>query len=192
MHGLFGPRPKGRGVDIMVTMPSEAAHDYGLVRDLLASGMDVARVNCAHDNATSWGDMIANLRRAEKDLGRHCRILMDLGGPKIRTAPLTPGPCVVKWRPKRDLLGRTVAPALVWLYAEDGGDPPPAVADACVPVRGDWLSDVKPGRPDPAAGCTGADPGAERRRGGGRRAVGRGGTDRVRRAGPPAGAPAGE
>jgi pyruvate kinase len=145
MRGLFGPRPDGRGVDIMVTLPSQAAHDYGLVRDLLASGMDVARVNCAHDNVTAWGDMIANLRRAEKDLGRHCRVLMDLGGPKIRTAPLAPGPRVVKWRPKRDLYGRTLAPALVWLYPEDSADPPPAAADACLPVRGDWLQEVQPG-----------------------------------------------
>jgi pyruvate kinase len=145
MRGLFGPRPEGRGVDIMVTLPSEAAHDYGLVRDLLASGMDVARINCAHDHAGVWGDMIANLSRARRDVGRHCRVMMDLGGPKIRTGPLAPGPCVAKWRPKRDLCGRTVAPALLWLYPEDSADPPPAAADACLPVRGDWLAEVKPG-----------------------------------------------
>jgi pyruvate kinase len=145
MRGLFGPRPEGRGVDIMVTLPSEAAHDCGLVRDLLASGMDVARINCAHDHAGTWGDMITNLRKAQKDVGRHCRVMMDLGGPKIRTAPLAPGPSVVKWQPKRDLCGRTVAPALLWLHPEGSGDPPPRAADACLPVRGDWLADVKPG-----------------------------------------------
>lgn len=143
--GLFGRKPQGRGVHIMVTLPSEAARDYGLVRDLLAGGMDVARVNCAHDNAGNWGDTISNVRRAEQELGRPCRVLMDLGGPKIRTVALPPGPSVVKWRPRRDLCGRTVAPALVWLYPEGGGDPPPAAADACVPVRGDWLDAVKPG-----------------------------------------------
>jgi pyruvate kinase len=145
MRGLFGPRPGNRGVDIMVTLPTEAARDYGLVRDLLASGMDVARVNCAHDDPRTWGDMLANLRRAQADVGRHCRVVMDLGGPKIRTAPLAPGPAVVKWRPKRDLCGRTLAPALVWLHPEASADPPPAAADACLPVRGDWLSAVKPG-----------------------------------------------
>jgi pyruvate kinase len=33
---LLGPSPKDRAVRIMVTMPSEAASDYELVRDLLA------------------------------------------------------------------------------------------------------------------------------------------------------------
>jgi pyruvate kinase len=32
---LFGPAPKGRGVRIMVTMPSEAAENYLLVQTLL-------------------------------------------------------------------------------------------------------------------------------------------------------------
>ncbi|MFI5401647.1 MAG: pyruvate kinase [Planctomycetota bacterium] len=145
MRGLFGPRPKERGVDIMVTLPSEAARDGALVRDLLLGGMDVARINCAHDEATAWGDMVGNIRRAETEVDRPCRVLMDLGGPKIRTAALAPGPRVVKWRPKRDLCGRTVAPALVWLYPEEGTDPPPAGADACLPVRGRWLSDVRQG-----------------------------------------------
>src|SRR5271166_208943 len=35
---LLGPAPEGRKVRIMVTIPSEAATDYGLVRDLVLSG----------------------------------------------------------------------------------------------------------------------------------------------------------
>jgi pyruvate kinase len=31
-------------------MPSEAATDHELVRDLLARGMNCMRINCAHDN----------------------------------------------------------------------------------------------------------------------------------------------
>jgi len=54
----------------MVTMPSEAAHDYALVHDLLESGMNCMRINCAHDDAAVWGRMIQNLRRAEASLGR--------------------------------------------------------------------------------------------------------------------------
>ena len=37
---LLGPSPANRAVRIMVTMPSEAASDYQLVRDLVAGGMD--------------------------------------------------------------------------------------------------------------------------------------------------------
>jgi pyruvate kinase len=39
-EALLGPPPAGREVRIMVTMPSEAADDPGLIRSLLAGGMD--------------------------------------------------------------------------------------------------------------------------------------------------------
>lgn len=47
---LLGPLRRDRAVRIMVTMSSEAAHDYVLVRDLLQNGMDCMRINCAHDD----------------------------------------------------------------------------------------------------------------------------------------------
>lgn len=82
---VFGPVPESRRGRIMVTMPSEAASDYNLIRDLLANGMDCIRINCAHDGPDAWAAMIANLRRAEAELGQTCRVAMDLGGPKVRT-----------------------------------------------------------------------------------------------------------
>ena len=42
----------------MVTMPSEAAELPDLVRDLVAAGMDVMRINCAHDDAAAWRRMV--------------------------------------------------------------------------------------------------------------------------------------
>src|SRR5690349_1667648 len=69
---LLGPPPSGRHVRIMVTMPTAAADDYTLVHDLLARGMDVIRINCAHDDPDTWGHIIDNLRRAERTLGRTC------------------------------------------------------------------------------------------------------------------------
>ena len=39
-NALLGAAPAGRSVRIMVTMPSEAADDYLLVRNLLQQGMD--------------------------------------------------------------------------------------------------------------------------------------------------------
>jgi len=112
---LLGPTRPGRGVRIMVTMPAEAATDYGLVRNLVEGGMDCARINCAHEGPAEWGRMIAHLHRAERAVGRHCRIEMDLAGPKIRTGTIRPGPAVVKLRPKRDALGHVTIPASVWL-----------------------------------------------------------------------------
>lgn len=54
----------------MVTMPSEAADDFQLVRQLLANGMDCMRINCAHDDSNAWGCMVAHLQRAKQELGR--------------------------------------------------------------------------------------------------------------------------
>src|SRR5215475_15188394 len=81
-EALLGVPAGKRSVRIMVTMPSEAATDPSPVRDLLAAGMDVMRINCAHDNPGAWVAMVNNLRRAERELGRSCKILTDLGGPR--------------------------------------------------------------------------------------------------------------
>ena len=54
-EAVLGPRPAGRGVAIMVTMPSEAADDYTLVSRLLQQGMDCMRINCAHDSPRAMG-----------------------------------------------------------------------------------------------------------------------------------------
>jgi hypothetical protein len=68
---LLGPAPRDRLVRIMVTMPSAAAEDVRLIEDLLRAGMDLMRINCAHDDATAWRKMAANLRRAEQVVGRN-------------------------------------------------------------------------------------------------------------------------
>ena len=120
----------------MVTMPSEAAHDYELVRDLLAGGMNCMQINCAYDDTEAWAEMIGNLRGAEQEVDTRCRILMDLVGPKLRTGPIEPDPQVIKWRPRRDRFGNVIRPARTWLTSPDSPQPPPAPADACLPVSG--------------------------------------------------------
>ena len=110
---LLGPRPEGRSVRIMVTMPTEAATDYALVRDLVAAGMDCMRVNCAHDGPAEWSRMIAHLRRASEETGRPCIVCVDIAGPKLRTGDIEPGPAVMKIRPQRDAWGRLASPAIV-------------------------------------------------------------------------------
>ena len=86
---IFGVRrPGAPHARIMATLPSEAANDAGLVERLIAAGMDCARINCAHDDAGVWAQMIAHIRTAEQELGKPCRILMDIAGPKCRIASL--------------------------------------------------------------------------------------------------------
>ena len=144
-EALLGPAPDGRSVRIMVTMPSEAATDYELVRDLLLNGMNCMRINCAHDGPDAWTAMVRHLRRAERETGKKCKVEMDVAGPKVRTGPIAPGPAVVKYRPRRDDLGRVVAPARIWLTSSTRPEPAPARADACLEVPGAWLKRLKRG-----------------------------------------------
>ena len=142
---LLGKPLAPHNAHIMVTMPAEAADDYRLVYDLMASGMDCMRINCAHDGPETWSRMIENLRRAEQALGQRCKVSMDLGGPKLRTGPLMPGPAVVKIRPRRDAFGKVREPARIWLWSDPGSQEPPASCDGCLRVATDWLQAVTPG-----------------------------------------------
>ena len=144
-EALLGAGTPGRHVRIMVTMPSEAANNYDLVYDLLKQGMDCLRINCAHDDEQTWTRMLEHLRRAEQTLGRSCRVMMDLAGPKLRTGPLEPGPTVVRVRPHRDVFGRVLAPARIWLTAAESPQSPPAPADACLPLPASWLGLLRTG-----------------------------------------------
>ena len=117
---LFGQSEPGREVRMMATMPSEAATDYAFVRDMVAAGMDCMRINCARDSEPAWLAMVENLRRAESEVGRKCRVMMDIAGPKLRTGKLEQGPQVVRIRPDRDAYGRVTRPATVVLSAEGG------------------------------------------------------------------------
>ena len=140
---MLGEPTEGRDVRIMVTLPSEAADDASFVHELNVAGMDIARINTAHDDATVWRRMIGNLHESNKVTGRECRITMDLAGPKLRTGDLKPGPGVVRIRPKRDALGRVIAPRRVRFVAEDLAWS--AQARGTVPVPRSCIEDAEVG-----------------------------------------------
>ena len=90
---IFGSRPRGAPrVRVMATLPPEAATHPELVDELVAAGMDCARINCAHDDAQAWGAMVANVRAASGRLERDCKVLMDIAGPKCRIAKVKAPP----------------------------------------------------------------------------------------------------
>lgn len=115
---LLGPTAPKRNVRIMVTLPAEAATDFSLVRKLVAGGMDVARINCAHDTPASWQAMVQHVRRAASEVGRTCRIAADLAGHKIRTGTLAQVAGVQHLKPQRDRYGRMLSAARLALYAQ--------------------------------------------------------------------------
>jgi len=123
---LLGPTRRLRSVRIMVTMPSEAATNEQLLVDLLRAGMDVMRINCAHDDPGTWRRMVENLRKAERVVGRKCKIQADLAGPKLRTGAVAPVGHFLRIKPARDVMGRVRAPATVWLTPSEAAEAAPA------------------------------------------------------------------
>ncbi|MEM1323479.1 MAG: pyruvate kinase [Bacteroidota bacterium] len=138
---LLGYRSKKRRTRIMVTMPTEAAHNYEMVHNMIAKGMNCARINCAHDDAETWKKMVDNVREASTKLKRRCKIAMDLGGPKIRTGALAPGPRIKKFRPPKDVRGRVLGPCEIWLGPEE----PSEKGLMHLPVDASYLEELKVG-----------------------------------------------
>ncbi len=132
---LLGSSHANHPVRVMVTMPPNAASDYLLVRDLVGAGMDIMRINCAHDDEAAWSGMIANLERANREFTRRCRVLMDLGGPKLRTGEIEGGLRILKLRPKRDVRDQLLQPARVWL-TDAAGPLEPIAGVPVVPLTG--------------------------------------------------------
>ena len=135
---VLGTAHGPRSTRVMVTMPSEAADDPSLVARMGEAGMDLARINCAHDDEAAWERMADSVRA----LPGGVRIAMDLAGPKLRTGPIAPGPEVVKVRPRRGPDGRVVRPARILLVAvAPGATPSPETTfdgpepDARIPVE---------------------------------------------------------
>ena len=150
-HAIFGPMRPARPTRIMVTLPSEAADAPELVASFVEAGMDVARINCAHDGPAAWERMAANVRAAADNAGRQVLVSMDLPGPKLRTGPIVDGPSVGRARSTRSEDGQVLAPARIWLTCVDA----PAASPAAIPparrptlsvwVDPAWLADRRLG-----------------------------------------------
>jgi pyruvate kinase len=136
-RALLGKKVKGSPIRIMVTLPSEAADDYRLIRDILVAGANCVRINCAHDGPDQWERMLAHVERARRATGRSCRTFMDVCGPKIRTGPLAPGPKVVRIHPAKDVRGNILGPEIVTLAPVPGA--------GLIPVSPELFAHLEPG-----------------------------------------------
>ncbi|WP_035283362.1 pyruvate kinase [Actinokineospora spheciospongiae] len=84
-----------RRAKIVCTMgPATATPER--VRDLVAAGMDVARMNFSHGAHSDHKQVYDLIRQASDSSGRAVGILADLQGPKIRLGTFAGGP--VEWR----------------------------------------------------------------------------------------------
>ena len=62
------------------------------LRALVDAGMDVARLNLSHGEYSVHEEIYRNIRAASDETGHAVGILVDLQGPKIRTARFKDGP----------------------------------------------------------------------------------------------------
>ena len=62
------------------------------VRDLIAAGMNMARLNLSHGSYEEHQERLTRVREAAREAGVACAILVDLQGPKIRLARFKDGP----------------------------------------------------------------------------------------------------
>ena len=150
---LFGYSSDETHSRIMVTLPTEAGDDLDLVRGFVDAGMELARINCAHDGPDVWKRMIDHVHTAAREAGREIKVAMDLAGPKVRTGQIAPGPEVGRARVTRVETGRVLTPSKIWLTANDlpEGEHPPVPADLpgrpTLPLRVDrpWLEGLAEG-----------------------------------------------
>lgn len=138
---LFGKIKNKRKTAILVTQPLDAANHEEFTKSLLKLGMDCARINCAHDDEIIWKQIIDNIKANEE----HCRIMMDLAGPKLRTGKMKPGPKVIHIKPKKNALGQVIEPAKIWLAPYGIRPPMDKEVDAVIPVNKKWLRKTKKG-----------------------------------------------
>jgi pyruvate kinase len=89
--------------------------------------------------------MAENLKRATQELGRNCRLSMDLAGPKLRVGPLEPGPEVIRVRPERDSSGKVLKPARFRLVQGASTEKTATASIPSIPIANGTLSSLRAG-----------------------------------------------
>ncbi|MDP4115061.1 MAG: pyruvate kinase [Bacteroidota bacterium] len=112
---LLGKNNSKRKVRIMATVPDDADTNYDAIKELVLAGVNCFRINCALQDKYIWKNMIANINKAKYETGANCKILMDLGGTKIRTGKMAKGPQIIHLQPEKDDFGITTKPLFIWM-----------------------------------------------------------------------------
>ncbi len=95
----------GRKTKIVATV-GPASWDVTILKQLILSGVNVFRVNAAHNSIEDREKIVKSIRDAVDSTGHHVGILQDLAGVKPRTGPLPDGEQI---RLRRDASVRLVA-----------------------------------------------------------------------------------
>ncbi|WP_324475574.1 pyruvate kinase, partial [Methanospirillum sp.] len=78
-----------RRTKIIATIGPASAHPR-IIREMILSGMDIARVNLSHGSATWHEETVQQIRTLADELNREIGILVDIPGPKLRVLTGSP------------------------------------------------------------------------------------------------------
>jgi pyruvate kinase len=78
-----------------------------VLKQMLAAGMNVARLNFSHGSYENHAILIQNIRRAAKETGRTIALLQDIQGPRIRTGLIPDAGIPVKDKQRVSLVSQT-------------------------------------------------------------------------------------
>lgn len=90
MSGVENKRTK------IVATIGPASRDEANIRQMIRSGMNVARINFSHGDHATHGENIDRIRQIAKEEGQIIAILCDIQGPKIRIGKVANEPLVLK------------------------------------------------------------------------------------------------
>src|SRR3954449_12906461 len=79
-----------RSTKIVATI-GPASQSPDVLTEMVAAGMDVARLNFAHGTSGQHAEIAAAVRTGAERAGRDVAILGDLPGPKLRIGPVAGG-----------------------------------------------------------------------------------------------------
>lgn len=65
-----------------------ACNDEDSLRNLILSGMDIARINTSHSDEKEVRDVVGKIRKIAREYHKNTAIMLDLQGPKIRVGEL--------------------------------------------------------------------------------------------------------
>src|ERR671934_1951667 len=79
-----------RSTKIVATI-GPASRSVDVIERMIRAGMDVARLNFAHETPEEHAEVVKMIREASERVGREIAILQDVPGPKLRIGPVEDG-----------------------------------------------------------------------------------------------------
>jgi pyruvate kinase len=137
-RALFGPRPAGRHVYIMVTAPDAADATADWAEEVVHAGADLLRINGAHETPREWEAIATIFKARAAELGKTGRVIVDLPGPKLRTEIRQLEETVLHLPRRKDRWGKSLVPTRILLVATH-------VGGAQIPVPAHWLPRLQHG-----------------------------------------------